>query len=108
MNQATLAADPTFADAYNLRGLVTCLDDAGLAEDSFRRAIALNPRGPTRCTTTAGSSASRIAMRMRRSSFSAALAVPTYTGRAKTLMTQGVCQLRAGQRAEAERSLTQA
>jgi type IV pilus assembly protein PilF len=34
--------------------------------------------------------------------------VANYTERAKTLMTQGLCQLRAGRRAEAERSLTQA
>ena len=40
-----LAIDPTFSDAFNLRGLVYMrLDDPGLAEDSFRRAIALNPR----------------------------------------------------------------
>jgi type IV pilus assembly protein PilF len=36
------------------------------------------------------------------------LSVTNYGDRAKTLMTQGVCQLKAGQRAEAERSLTQA
>jgi type IV pilus assembly protein PilF len=35
------------------------------------------------------------------------MANPTYAGRAKTLMTQGVCQMRAGQRAEAEQSLMQ-
>ena len=47
LDTQALAADPSFADAYNLRGLVYMrLDDAGLAEDSFRRAIALNPRDP--------------------------------------------------------------
>ena len=40
--------------------------------------------------------------------FAQALAIPGYADRAKTLMTQGVCQLQAGQRAEAERSLIQA
>ena len=40
-----IAADPTFADAYNLRGLIYMrLNDFGQAEDSFRRAVALNPR----------------------------------------------------------------
>ena len=40
-----LVADPTFADAYNLRGLVYMrLNDLPLAEDSFKRALALSPR----------------------------------------------------------------
>ena len=40
-----LATDPTYAEAYNLRGLVYMrLDDPELAEDSFRRAMALKPR----------------------------------------------------------------
>jgi type IV pilus assembly protein PilF len=40
--------------------------------------------------------------------FTEALAVPGYPDRAKTLMTQGVCELKAGQRVQAERSLMQA
>ena len=40
-----LVVDPNFADAYNLRGLVYMrLNDIPLAEDSFRRALTLNPR----------------------------------------------------------------
>ena len=38
-------------------------------------------------------------------SFEQALANPMYSGRAKTLMAQGLCQARAGRNAEAERSL---
>ena len=104
-----LVADPNYADAYSLRGLVYMrLEDAGMAEDSFRRAIAINPRDPNvrhnygwlLCQQNRYGDAAQ--------QFSAALAVPSYTDRAKTLMTQGVCQLRAGQRPEAERSLMQA
>jgi tetratricopeptide (TPR) repeat protein len=41
----SLVTDPTFGDAYNLRGLVYMrLNDMAMAEDSFRRALALNPR----------------------------------------------------------------
>jgi len=40
--------------------------------------------------------------------FSAALAIPSDREPGKTLMTQGVCQIQAGQRAEAERTLIQA
>lgn len=105
----SLTADPGFAEAYNLRGLVYMrLNDIPLAEDSFRRALALNPRdadvahnyGWLLCQQGRYSDSLR--------SFAQAIANPTYGGRAKTLMTQGICQLRAGQRPEAEQSLSQA
>ena len=104
-----LVADPNYADAYNLRGLIYMrLEDAALAEDSFRRSIALDPRdanalhnyGWLLCQQNRYADASQ--------QFSLALAVPTYPDRAKTLMTQGVCLQKAGDRAGAERSLTQA
>lgn len=103
----SLAADPTYADAHNLRGLVYMrLNDNALAEDSFRRAIALNPRdgdvlhnhGWLLCQQAKYSESSAM--------FSRALALPGYGGQAKTHMTQGICQVRAGQLAEAEGSLT--
>lgn len=103
-----LAADPTFADAHNLRGLVYMrLNDNALAEDSFRRAIALNPRdgdvlhnyGWLLCQQAKYSESSAM--------FGRAIATPGYGGQPKTLMTQGICQMRAGQSAEAERSLLQ-
>ncbi|MDR6854767.1 type IV pilus biogenesis/stability protein PilW [Variovorax guangxiensis] len=104
-----LAADPTFADAYNLRGLVYMrLDDAGLAEDSFRRAIALNPRDANALHNYGWLLCQQNRFGDAQQQFSTALAIPSYGDRAKTLMTQGVCQVRAGQRTEAERSLTQA
>ncbi|CAN7509119.1 MULTISPECIES: type IV pilus biogenesis/stability protein PilW [unclassified Variovorax] len=104
-----LANDPTFADAYNLRGLVYMrLDDAPQAEDSFRRAIALNPREANTLHNYGWLLCQQNRFGDAQQQFSAALAIPTYGDRSKTLMTQGVCQLRAGQRGEAERSLTQA
>lgn len=40
-----LAADPTYADAFNLRALIFMrLGDVRQTEESFRRAVALNPR----------------------------------------------------------------
>jgi type IV pilus assembly protein PilF len=104
-----LVADPNYADAYNLRGLVYMrLEDAGMAEDSFRRAIAISPRDPNirhnygwlLCQQSRYGDAAQ--------QFTEALAVPSYTDRAKTLMTQGVCELKAGLRPQAERSLMQA
>jgi len=104
----SLATDPTFVDAYNLRGLVYLrLNDVALAEDSFRRALALDPRdagvahnyGWLLCQQARYPESFRF--------FAQAAANPTYSGKAKTLMTQGVCQVRAGLRAEAEQSLMQ-
>jgi len=101
-----IASDPTFPDAYNLRGLIYMrLNDMRQAEDSFRRAVALNPRdanvqhnfGWLLCQQGRYEESFR--------SFEVAMANPLYAGRAKTLMAQGVCQARAGRTAEAERSL---
>ena len=107
INGAAAAPDPTFADAHNLRGLVYMrLNDNALAEESFRRAITLNPRdgdvlhnyGWLLCQQTRYSESTAM--------FARAIANPTYEGQAKTLMTQGICQVRAGQGAEGERSLS--
>ncbi len=104
-----IAADPAFPDAYNLRGLIFMrLGDNRQAEDSFRRAIALNPRdadvhhnyGWLQCQMGRFPDSFR--------SFELALANPVYGGRSKTLMALGLCQARAGLRPEAERSLTRA
>lgn len=102
-----IVADPGFADAYSLRGLVYMrLNDVPLAEDSFRRALAINPRdagvahnyGWFLCQQSRFPESFRM--------FGLAIANPTYTGQAKSLMAQGICQVRAGQRPEAELSLT--
>jgi type IV pilus assembly protein PilF len=101
-----IAADPTLPDAYNLRGLIYMrLNDSRQAEESFRRALQLNPRdasvqhnyGWFQCQT------GRYPESVR--SFEQALANPLYAGRSKTFMALGLCQARAGQRAEAESSL---
>ena len=101
-----LVIDPGFADAYNLRGLVYMrLNEAPLAEDSFRRALALNPRdadvahnyGWLLCQQSRFPESFKL--------FTQAVNNPTYGGQAKSLMAQGVCQVKAGQRAEAEVSL---
>ena len=102
-----LVVDPSYAEAYNLRGLVYMrLNDLRLAEDSFRRAVALNPRdgsamqnyGWLLCQSGRHSEAT--------DAFNQALAVPLYGDRAKTYLTMGLCQSRAGRAEEAERSLT--
>lgn len=101
-----IASDPSFASAYNLRGLIYMrLNDARQAEDSFRRAMALDARdgdtlhnyGWLLCQTGRDKEAMP--------AFERALANPQYAGRAKTLMAQGICHARGGRLAEAEASL---
>jgi len=99
-------ADPNFPDAYNLRGLIYMrLNDMRQAEDSFRRAIALNPRDANSHHNFGWLLCQQGRFPESYREFEMAMANPLYTGRAKTLMALGVCQVRGGQRAEAEKSL---
>ncbi|MGM9426478.1 type IV pilus biogenesis/stability protein PilW [Hydrogenophaga sp. MI9] len=100
-----LVADPNFGPAFVLRGLVYMrLNDNGLAEDSFRRALQINPRDPDALhnygwyACQLGRHAEAVDL------FNRALTSPVYGGQAKTLMAKGVCQTRMGQLAEAESS----
>ncbi len=104
-----LAIDPDFADAYTLRGVVYMrLDDPALAEDSFRRALALRPGDPNVMHNYGWLLCQQGRYGDAQAQFAQVLATPAYTERAKTLMTQGICQMKADQRAEAEHSLAQA
>jgi type IV pilus assembly protein PilF len=104
-----IAADPNFPDAYNLRGLIYMrLNDMRQAEDSFRRAIALNPRDANSHHNFGWMLCQQGRFPESYREFEMAMANPLYTGRAKTLMALGVCQVRGGQRVEAEKSLARA
>jgi type IV pilus assembly protein PilF len=108
VNQS-LAIDPRFVDAIVLRGLVYFrMDDLMAAEQSFNRALAMSPSdggalhnmGLLRCHQRSYLQA--------QSFFDRALAVPRYKDKGTTWLTQGVCQLRSGDRAAAEVSLLRA
>lgn len=104
-----LNSDPTFAEAFNLRGLIYMrLNDTRLAEDSFRRALALNSRDPDTQHNYGWLLCQQARYNESLQAFAQVLTNATYGGRAKTLMAQGLCQARAGQLAEAERSLARA
>lgn len=101
-----LIADPNFVEAYSLRGLIYMrLNDPGLAEDSFRRAMNLNPRDANVQHNYGWMLCEQARYAESMQLFAQAVANPTYGGRAKTWMAQGLCQIRAGQLAEAEHSL---
>jgi type IV pilus assembly protein PilF len=102
-----VVADPTFADGFNLRGLVYMrLNDMGLAEESFKRALALNPRDADVAHNYAWLLCQQARYPEGFRFFGQALDNPAYRGSAKSLMAQGVCQIKAGLKQEAEVSLT--
>ncbi len=104
-----LQADPTLPDAYNLSGLIyMTLGDPQLAQTHFQRAIQLNPRDASALHNLGWLQCQQGQYAAATQSFQAAVAVPTYQDRAKTLMTQGVCEARGGDNAKAEATLRRA
>ena len=102
----SLATDPSYADAYNMRGLIYMrLNDLAQAEDSFRRAVSMRS-GDANLLHNYG----WLLCQMKRyldaeQQFDKALANPAYMARGKTLMARGLCQSAAGKYDEAEQSL---
>ena len=104
-----IASDPAFPDAYNLRGLIYMrLNDMRQAEDSFKRAVALNPRDGNVQHNYGWMLCQQNRFEESLRAFDVAMANPIYAGRAKTLMAQGVCEVRAGRFEQAERSFARA
>ena len=104
-----IAIDPSYADAYNLRGLIYMqLNDARLAEESFRRAVVLNPRDANTLHNLGWLQCQQRRFDEADQTFQQALGNPLYPERAKTLMAQGLCQARAGKSEVAERTLAKA
>jgi type IV pilus assembly protein PilF len=103
----SLVADPSYPSAYVLRGLVYMrLNEAGLAEDSFRRALQLNPRDADALHNYGWFACQQGRHVEAIDFFQRALTSPVYGGQAKTLMAKGICQTRMGQLAEAEGSFS--
>ncbi len=104
-----LAADPDFADGYSLRGLIYMrLNELALAQESFLKALAIRPRDPNILHNLGWLKCQQARYPEAQVDFSTALANPSYGERAKTYMAQGLCQIRAGLRREAEQSLLRA
>ena len=104
--QQSLAADNGLYEAHNLRGLIYMrLNEPILAEDGFRKALAVQSQAASVQHNYGWFLCQQGRMGEAMAMFSAALANPTYDARAKTWMTQGLCQANAGQAATAENSL---
>ena len=111
LDQVKLAivADPTFSEAFNLRGLIYAnLGDERLAEESFRRALQLNPRDADTMQNFGYFLCQKKRYAEATALFDQALAMPQYRNASRTLLTKGVCFSLSGQRAEAEASLLRA
>lgn len=105
----SIAADPTLLEAHNLRGLIYMrLNDAALAEESFRKALQINPQASSVQHNLGWMLCQQGRMPEAQRQFLAAIAEPTYVDKAKSWMALGVCQGRAGLRAEGEASLQRA
>lgn len=101
-----LTIDPDFPDAYNLRGLIYLrLNDMRLADESFRRALAISPKDAEVLHNYGWLLCQQGKYTESVQTFTRALANPIYGDRAKTWLAKGVCQIRAGRPLEAEDSL---
>lgn len=100
-----ITADPSSADGYNLRGLIYMrLNDSSLARDSFAKALALAPRDGNILHNYGWLLCQEARYLESVVYFDKALASSGYIGQAKTLLAKGICQLRMGDKVQAESS----
>lgn len=102
-------ADPKMGEAFNLRGLIYAgLGEDALAEDSFKRALQLSPRDGDAMHNYGWFLCLQKRYGEAGVQFQQALAQPQYRDVTRTLLAQGVCEARAGQLVDAERTLQRA
>lgn len=102
-----LNVKPDLGEALNLRGLIySALGDERLAEESFKRALQVNPRDADAMHNYAWLMCQRQRYAESIALFQQAIVQPQYTSVARSHMTLGICQARSGALADAERSLT--
>lgn len=102
----SMGADPNYAQAHNLRGLIYMrLNDLLTSQESFQRALALNPRDGAVMHNLGWLYCQQALYVQAQQMFFQALTDPRYRERAKTLRAQGLCQLREGKFDDGEHSL---
>ena len=105
----SIQADPTSSEAFDLRGLIYAnLGDQALAEDSFRRALQINPRDADTMQNFGWYLCKEKRYPDAETLFNQALASSNYRNAPRTLRAQGVCQARAGKLVEADATLSRA
>jgi type IV pilus assembly protein PilF len=107
--ERAIVADPNLGAAYNLRGLILANQgDEKLAEESFRKALALNPRDLDALQNYGWFLCQHRRYGEADQQFVLALAVPQNREVSRTLLAQGVCYTRSGALEDAERALLRA
>lgn len=105
----SLVTDPTYADAYNLRGLIYMrLSDYSKAENNFLQALSIDSQGSGILHNYAWLLCQEKKYTEADKYFDRVLTSPNYAARSKTLMAQGLCRARAGDNEQAEKSLVKA
>lgn len=104
-----LAAKPDLPEALNLRGLIyAAMGEPRLAEDSFRRALQVDPRDADAMHNLGFFLCQERRYAEAEQQFRGALAQPQYRDTARTLLALGVCQARDNRMVEAEGTLSRA
>ncbi len=104
-----LQAKPDFGAALVLRGLIyAALDQADLADESFRQALRVNPQDGDAMNSYGWFLCQRGRWDEADKMFQQALAQPGYRDARRTLHARGVCLSRAGRWLEAEGALLRA
>lgn len=104
-----LALKPDSGDALNLRGLIyASLGEARLAEESFQRALQVNARDADAMHNYGWFLCQNRRFSEAQAQFNQAMQVPQYRAQVRTLLAQGVCQARADQWQDAEKTLLRA
>lgn len=105
----SLQADPDFADAYSVRGLIYMnMGETRLAEENFLHALRLEPNNPDFNNNYGWFLCQDGRAKQSIGYFENALKVRSYQSPAKALNNAGVCSLKLKDRAAADRYFTQA
>lgn len=104
-----LQVNPALGEAYNLRALIYgAMGEDRLAEDSFARALQINPHDGAALHNQGWFLCQRDRFGSAQAQFSAALALPQYRDVARTQLARGLCFGRNKQWPEAEAALMRA
>lgn len=104
-----LQADPNYADAYSMRGLIYMeMGEARMAEDSFLQAIKLSPNNPDFNNNYGWFLCQNGQEQKSISYFERALKVRAYQSPAKALNNAGICSLKLKDKTNAEKYFLQA
>jgi len=105
----SIQAKGDLPEAYSLRALIyAAMGEDRLAEDSFARALQLNPRDGATLHNQAWFLCQRDRHAEAQAQFAAVLALPQYRDQARTLLARGLCYGRNRQWLEAEGALMRA